>query len=186
MMKDRVQFNARFNLAQIKLTYVYRRGETHDPPDGCTQTPDQVRPMDGSRPAAAGWGRTSFAILFICLCFCSISAWVIFDARQAAWKHAGVVGSTIAAAVAADIASNIDALHLSIIGVIENLTLPEIEDVPLAERHLLLFDRSVTARHLSAIIVVNEHGRLRYDFEDDRTIDGRPLGPRLFQGSQAQ
>ena len=41
-----------------------------------------------------GWGRTSFAILFICLCFCGICGWVIFDARQAAWKHAGVVGST--------------------------------------------------------------------------------------------
>jgi diguanylate cyclase (GGDEF)-like protein len=119
--------------------------------------------MDGSRPAAAGWGRTSLAILFICLCFCSISAWVIFDARQAAWKHAGVVGSTIAAAVAADIARDVDALQLSVTGVIEKLTLPEIEDVPIERRHLLLFDRSVTARHLSAIIVVNEHGRLRYD-----------------------
>ncbi len=136
MMKDRVRFNARFNLAQIKLTYVYRRGETHDPPDGCNAGSGPAiavgSPMDGSRPAAAGWGRTSFAILFICFCFCSISAWIIFDARQAAWKHAGVVGSTVAAAVAADIARNVETLDLSVIGVIENLTLPEIEDVPLA------------------------------------------------------
>jgi hypothetical protein len=34
MMKDRVRFDARFNLAQTKLAYVYRGRETHDPPDG--------------------------------------------------------------------------------------------------------------------------------------------------------
>jgi diguanylate cyclase (GGDEF)-like protein len=124
--------------------------------------------MDASRPAGAGWGWTSFAILFICLCFCGICAWIIFDARQAARKHAGVVGSTVVAAVAADIARNIETLDLSIRGVMENLKLPGIESVPPRQRQLLLFDRSVAARHLSAIAVITESGQISYD---SRTTD---------------
>lgn len=53
-----------------------------------------IRSAAASRPAAGGWRRMSFAILFICACFCAICSWIIFDARQAAWKSAGVVRST--------------------------------------------------------------------------------------------
>ncbi len=129
---------------------------------------ESVRPLDASRQAAAGWGRTSLAILFICLCFCGICGWIIFDARQDAKKHAGVIGSMIVAAVAADLARNIETLDLSITGVIENLKLPDLEDVSPRQRQLLLFDRSVAARHLSSILVIREDGRLSYN---SRTTD---------------
>jgi diguanylate cyclase (GGDEF)-like protein len=46
--------------------------------------------------------------------------------------------------------------------------LPGLEDVPPRQRQLLLFDRSVAARHLSAILVIDEDGRIRYD---SRTTD---------------
>jgi diguanylate cyclase (GGDEF)-like protein len=131
------------------------------------ETPDSVRPIDASRQAG-GLARTSIAILFICLCFCGICGWIIFDARQAAWKHASVVGSTVVAAVAADLARNIETLDLSVTGVIENLKLPGLKDIPAKQRQLLLFDRSVAARHLSAILVINDDGRLAYD---SRTTD---------------
>lgn len=130
--------------------------------------PVWARPMDASRPAATGMSRASLAILFICLCFCGICGWIIFDARQAAWRHAGVVGSTIVAAVAADIARNVETLDLSITGAMENLALPGLSDMSPQQRQLLLFDRSVAARHLSAIAVIREDGRIRYD---SRTID---------------
>jgi len=132
------------------------------------KTPDAVRPMDGSRPAAGAWGWTSISILFIALCFSGLCSWVIFDARQEAWKHASVVGSTIVTAVAADLARNIETLDLSITGAIENLKLPGLNEVPPKQRQLLLFDRSVAARHLSAILVIRDDGRLLYD---SRTID---------------
>jgi diguanylate cyclase (GGDEF)-like protein len=122
-----------------------------------------VRPIDASRPAAAGWGRTSFAILFICLCFCGICGWVIFDARQAAWKNASTVGSAVVAAVAADIARNVETLDLSIVGAMENQALPGLSDMPPQQRRLVLFDRSVAARHLNALLVMGENGRIRYD-----------------------
>jgi diguanylate cyclase (GGDEF)-like protein len=123
--------------------------------------------MDVARPAATGW-RTSSAILFICLCFCGICGWIILDARREAWNHAGVVGSTVVAAIAADIARNIETLDLSFSGVTENLGFPGFEDMSPRQRQLLLFDRSVAARHLSAIAVINENGSIRYD---SRTID---------------
>jgi diguanylate cyclase (GGDEF)-like protein len=125
------------------------------------------RLSDVSRPAAASH-RTSFAILAICFCFCAICGWIIFDARQAAWKNAGIVGSTVAAAVAADIARNVETLDLSIIGALENLSTPGLSDMSPQQRRLLLFDRSVTARHLSALAVIRADGRIAYD---SRTLD---------------
>jgi len=122
-----------------------------------------VRPLDASQPAAAGSRRTSIAILFIVLCFSSICAWIIFDARQAAWKNAGVVGSTVVAAVAADIARNVETLDLSIKGARENEALPGLSDMSPQQRQLVLFDRSVAARHLSAVAVIRENGRIAYD-----------------------
>jgi diguanylate cyclase (GGDEF)-like protein len=142
-----------------------------------------IRPTDeqwrSTRPTAAarlaaGWARTSFAILFICFAFCSICGWIIFDARQAAWKNAGAVGSTIAAAVAADIARNVETLDLSIRGAMENLEAPGLSDMSPQQRQLLLFDRSVAARHLSAVAVIGQDGRIRYD---SRTIN--PAGVDL-------
>jgi diguanylate cyclase (GGDEF)-like protein len=122
-----------------------------------------LRPLDAWRPAVAGWGRTSFAILFICFCFCGICGWIIFDARQAAWRNAEVVGSTVVAAVAADIARNVETLDLSIKGAMENQALPGLSAMLPQQRQLLLFDRSVAARHLNALLVVPEDGRIKYD-----------------------
>jgi diguanylate cyclase (GGDEF)-like protein len=129
-----------------------------------------IHPTGAAHPAA-GWGRTSFAILFICFSFCSICGWIIFDARQAAWKNAGVVGSTIAAAVAADIARNVETLDLSISGAMENLQAPGLSEMSPQQRQLLLFDRSVAARHLNAVLIIREDGRIAYD---SRTIDPSP------------
>src|SRR5690242_10433182 len=92
-----------------------------------SKTPESVRPMDGTRVAAGGWSPTSFAILFICLCFSAICSWIILDARREAWKHANVVGSTVVNAVAADLARNIETLDLSVEGVLENLRLPGLQ-----------------------------------------------------------
>src|SRR6185295_11659831 len=134
------------------------------------KSPDTIRPMGASRSASAGWG--SLAILFICLCFCSICGWIIFDARKEAWKHANVVGSTVVASIAADLARNIETLDLSIIGAMENLDLPGLERMSPQERQLLLFDRSVAARHLSAVLVMTEDGRIAYD---SRTTSPAPV-----------
>lgn len=136
------------------------------------ESTESVRPLDALRSAAGGWGRTSLAILFICVCFCGICGWIILDARQDAWKHASIVGSTVAAAVAADIARNIETLELSITGVIENLNLANLEDLSPQHRQLLLFDRSMAARHLSAILVIGDDGRL---IHDSRTTDPAKL-----------
>ncbi|MDQ8730969.1 sensor domain-containing diguanylate cyclase [Bradyrhizobium sp. LHD-71] len=126
------------------------------------EVPALLRPMGAWRPAV-GWGRAPFAILLICLCFCGICGWIILDARQAAWKHAGIVGSTVVAALAADLARNIETLDLSILGAMENLKLRGIETLPPQYRQRLLFDRSVAARHVSAILVIKEDGQIRYD-----------------------
>jgi hypothetical protein len=70
--------------------------------------------------------------------------------------------------VAADIARNIETLDLSLTGVMENLKFRGIEDMSPKQRQVLLFDRSVAARHLSAIAVISDDGRINYD---SRTTD---------------
>jgi diguanylate cyclase (GGDEF)-like protein len=125
------------------------------------KSPEPVRPSDSTGPPAARWG--SIAILLICLCFCGICGWIILDARKAAWNHAEVVGSTIVRAVGADIARDIATLDLCISGVMEKLSMPGLEVMPPEQRHLLLFDRSVAARHLSGILIIGEDGKIRYE-----------------------
>jgi diguanylate cyclase (GGDEF)-like protein len=115
------------------------------------------------------------SILLICFCFCLICGWIIFDARRAAWNHASIVGATLVSAASADIARNIETLNLSLEGIIENLKLPDLDDIRPERRHLILFDRSATARHLSSILVVRKDGSVRFD---SRTINPAPVSLR--------
>ncbi|WP_458759241.1 sensor domain-containing diguanylate cyclase [Afipia sp. TerB] len=103
------------------------------------------------------------AILAICFCFCVTSGWVILEARRTAWNHAREVGAALVGAAASDIERNIENLNLSLQGVIENLQIPGLDDLPPKFRQILLFDRSTTARHLSSLVVIREDGTVRFD-----------------------
>lgn len=102
-------------------------------------------------------------IFVVALCFCAICAKVLLDARRAAWEHAAQVATSLAATLESDIVRNIESYDLSLRAVIENLAYPEITKISPELRQHVLFDRSAMAKHLNAIILLDEHGIVRLD-----------------------
>ena len=103
------------------------------------------------------------AIIVVALSFCMICGKVLLDARHAAWDRAVEVATSLAATLNSEIARNIESYDLSLQGVVDGLKFPEIVDVSPALRQAILFDRSATAKHLHAILLLDENGILRLD-----------------------
>ena len=103
-----------------------------------------------------------FATIFvIVLCFCAICGKVLLDARQAAWERAAEFANSLAVTIESDIARNIESYDLSLRAVIDNLAHPEITKITPELRQLILFDRSAMAKHLDAIVLLDENGIIR-------------------------
>jgi diguanylate cyclase (GGDEF)-like protein len=102
-------------------------------------------------------------IFMVGLCFCAICVKVLLDARHAAWDHAAQTAASLVATLESDIARNIESYDLSLRGVIENLAYPEITTISPELRQLVLFDRSASAKHLNAIVLLDENGIVRLD-----------------------
>ena len=124
--------------------------------------------MPHANPAAAAAPRRPVkrlvaTIFVVALCFCAICGKVLFDARTAAWEHAAQVATSLAATLESEISRNIESYDLSLQAVIENLAYPEITQISPELRQLVLFDRSALAKHLNAIILLDENGIVRLD-----------------------
>ncbi|MEI9803551.1 MAG: sensor domain-containing diguanylate cyclase [Pseudolabrys sp.] len=97
------------------------------------------------------------------LCFCLICGKVLLDARHAAAQRALEVATGLVATLTSDVQRNIESYDLSLRGVIDGLEFPEITQVSPALRQAILFDRSSTAKHLHAIVLLDENGIVRLD-----------------------
>jgi hypothetical protein len=112
------------------------------------------------------------ALLIIVVCFCAVCAKLLIDAQNSAWRAALDGATSLVAALELDTLLNIESFDLSLQAVADNLNHPEIGSISPDLRQLVLFDRSATARHLDAILVIDETGHVRYD---SRTIDPIPV-----------
>jgi Cache domain len=111
------------------------------------------------------------ALLVVIFCFCAICAKFLVDAHNSAWQGARETTASLVAAIELDTLLNIESFDLSLQAVVDNL-------------NHVLFDRSATARHLDAVVVVDETGHVRFD---SRTIDPKPAsraGREYFQFHQ--
>ena len=102
--------------------------------------------------------------------FSAICVSVMFDMRRGEEELARQMLENLAAGIDADIGRNIELYDLSLRAVASSLALPQIGNVSKEVRHLILFDRTMTARHFGAIQVFDAEGRL--------TIDASSLDPR--------
>ena len=131
---------------------------------------EQARPLRRDAPRAA----PSIAPLVagaagVLACIALLSAWLLWDARQAAWRHAAQSSATIAAALDHDITHTFELYDLSLQGVVDGLRMPGIGQLDPEMRNEVLFDRAATARYLGPIQVLNETGQV--------TIDSRRISP---------
>ena len=111
------------------------------------------------------------ALLIVIVCFCAICAKFLIDARNSARQGALETTASLVAAVELDTLLNVESFDLSLRAVVDNLGHPEIDRISPDLRQLVLFDRSATARHLDAILVIDETGHVRFD---SRTVDPEP------------
>src|SRR5262245_12860179 len=113
--------------------------------------------------AHSHWLKVLTPVVLVTLCFCAVCAHILIEARRTALERAGDTATSMVAAIESDIIRNVEALSLSLQGVVDNLKHPEIERISPDLRQLVLFDHSATARHSGPILVLDETGHLRYD-----------------------
>ncbi len=113
--------------------------------------------------AHSHWLKVLTPVVLVTLCFCAVCAHILIEARRTALERAGDTATSMVAAIESDIVRNVEALNLSLQGLVDNLKHPEIGRISPDLRQLVLFDHSATARHFGSILVLDETGRLRYD-----------------------
>lgn len=122
------------------------------------------------------WRRLSTKLLIASslatvLGFSAICASVMLNMRRGEETLARQSLENLAASIEADISRNIEVYDLSLHAVANNMVMPEIKNVSRPIQHLILFDRSATAKHFGAIEVFDADGRL---IMDASTLDPLP------------
>jgi diguanylate cyclase (GGDEF)-like protein len=121
--------------------------------------------------AHSHWLKVLTPVILVTVCFCAVCGHVLVEARRAAWERAGDTAASMVVAIESDVIRNVEALNLSLQGVINNLAHPEIGSISPDLRQRVLFDHATTARQFGAILVIDETGRLRYD---SRNLSSKP------------
>jgi len=111
-------------------------------------------------------------VVLVTLSFCALCSHILIEARRASLERAGDAAASMVVAIESDVIRNVEALNLSLQGVIANLTVPELASVSPELRQRVLFDHSSGSRPFGAILVIDENGRLRYD---SRNPTPRPI-----------
>src|SRR4051794_5301741 len=101
--------------------------------------------------------------LIVTLGFCAICAGVLSKMRHDDGQKAVQAAENLVSTIEADIARNIELYDLSLEAVIEGLKLPDIYRVSRELRHIILFDRSTSAKHMGNITVLDELGNVVVD-----------------------
>jgi diguanylate cyclase (GGDEF)-like protein len=124
----------------------------------------------------AGWliGLTGAVVLG----FAVICVSILLDMKRADGELSRQASENLVATIEADISRNLELYDLSLQAVVEGMKLPEINQLSKHLRQLILFDRSATAKHLGAIQVTDEEGKV--------TIDSATLDPLPENNAQEE
>ena len=88
----------------------------------------------------------------------ALSGLMLLDLRRDAWGRAEQTSHNLLQVLAVDIARNFEIIDLSLRAVVDNLKADGLDEVSPPLRQLILFDRSVTARDMGVILVLDENG----------------------------
>ncbi len=108
-------------------------------------------------------------VLGLTLCLiCGIVGNLLYSTRVLEMKRNSTQAANLTAAIAQDIARNIELFDLSIQGVLDSLQDPTVAAVSRRLQQLILFDRAAAAPYLGAILVLDANGNL---VMDSRTLE---------------
>jgi diguanylate cyclase (GGDEF)-like protein len=111
-------------------------------------------------------------VLILLSCFCGVLIEAIMQSHRGYVDRAGENATSLIAAISADISRNLEIIDLSLQGVADDFKRPELDRIGPELHQRVLFERSMTARHLGRIRVIDEAGDLR--------IDSRALTPEAL------
>ncbi|MBV9860976.1 MAG: GGDEF domain-containing protein [Alphaproteobacteria bacterium] len=120
-----------------------------------------IAALAAAMPAVTGL-LTATGVLVVFGLFAAFG-YVLFDARNLAWREAGQSASNIARALDQEIARNVELYHLSLQAVRDGLRTPGVAELSPALRNLVLFDRAATARYLGSLLVLDAAGNIVID-----------------------
>jgi diguanylate cyclase (GGDEF)-like protein len=95
--------------------------------------------------------------------FSAICASVLLDMRRGEEELARQTLENLASSIGSEISRNVELYDLSLRAVASNMVMPEIREVSVPIRQMILFDHAATAKHFGAIQVFDAQGRLIID-----------------------
>jgi hypothetical protein len=112
------------------------------------------------KPAARRFhgGRLTVIVVAVTVAFCGLAVQARRQALDDSWSLAAKTGGNLNQAVSLEISRTIENLGLSLLGVMDNRQVPGVEELGPKLRHLVLFDRAITAKHIGTVLVLDEHG----------------------------
>lgn len=105
--------------------------------------------------------------LAVALCMSGICAAIFFQARVDASNHAAETSGNLAVLIERDVERNLELYDLSMQAVVEGLRDPEVRNLSAHLKRQALFDRALTARYLSAMVVIDGSGQVVLDAASD-------------------
>lgn len=127
---------------------------TRAAPDG------DFRGEPGPRPGRARSRLLFLAVAVVIAGFCAASGLTLLELRQSTYAQAVKDETNLLNAFAQDIARNIEVYDASLKGVVDGLALPDLAGLSPHFQDLLLYDRSISAKDLGAILVLDRTGRV--------------------------
>ncbi len=87
-----------------------------------------------------------------------VSALMLYELRQEMWSRAEETSRSLLQVIEADIVRNVEIMDLALQGMVAKLENPRVAAAPEELRHMILFDRVVTAEGMGILVLFDEHG----------------------------
>ena len=113
---------------------------------------------DGEGTRGSPLKRITLGIVLSLGAICGIVWWVNLMARDADLARAATDARNVASATSLDVTRNLEIYGLSIQGALDAVQSPAAMALPVALRHMLLFDKASTASDLGKIVVTDSRG----------------------------
>lgn len=107
----------------------------------------------------------------------AMAAWMLLDARQAAFRQAEQAAGNLVLSLERDISRNIELYDLSLRSAADSFALPGLAEFNPAIRQAVLFDSSTAAPYFGSIALVDAAGQIVYASNSARPMEGN-LGTR--------
>ncbi len=114
-------------------------------------------------PGADTFRKMLLGLVLIGILMMAVVGWILAESRQAAWRYAAGTSSNLVTALERDIERTFETYDLSLRATIRALDAPALSQIDATSRQQLLFDGSIEARNMGAIVVMDAKGAVIHE-----------------------